>query len=473
MSHSRKSVPVLRSVAPLVAVALLLPVAGPVSGAPYDEGLSSPVEDSYYPAKGDPGVDTLHYDLDLTWLRRPRVLVGRAKVAFRAAESDATFQLDLSPAMTVKRIEVGGNRVPFVHDGKNLVVERPVVAGNRYTTRIVYRGTPKPARGPASRSDIARTGMRVNKDGQLWTMQEPFGAFTWYPSNDQPSDKALYDVRINAPRGWVGVSNGKMTDRRTTCSRTITTWTNKSPMSSYLVTMAVGPYKRYKQTGPRGLPLTYWVPRSRPGLIKPLLHTPAAVRWLESKLGPIPFDRAGVVVTPSDSAMETQTLITFGARNYRYGNRNVRQTMVHELAHYWYGDTVSPSDWRDLWMNEGMATYLDTRWAVDQGWTRWRQWQRYWKWDDQYYRNRYGPPGAYKRLEFGSSNVYYSTALMWDRLRLRLGNAEFNTIVRQWPQRHRDSNQSRESYVAWAEAVTGEELSAFFHRWLTSKKSPA
>ena len=154
MSHSRKSVPVLRSVPLLIAAVLVLPLAGPASAAPYDDGLSSPVEDSYYPGKGDPGVDTLHYGLDLTWLRRPRVLVGRAEVAFRAAESDRTFQLDLAPALTVKRVQVGGVRVPFEHVRKNLVVQRPVVAGNRYTARIVYRGTPEPARGPASRLSL-------------------------------------------------------------------------------------------------------------------------------------------------------------------------------------------------------------------------------------------------------------------------------------------------------------------------------
>jgi aminopeptidase N len=239
------------------------------------------------------------------------------------------------------------------------------------------------------------------------------------------------------------------------------------------MTLAVGPYRLHRQTGPHGLPLTYWVPRSRPELLKPLLRTPAAMRWLEQRLGRYPFDRAGVVVTPSDSAMETQTLVTFGAKNYRYGNRYVRQTVVHEMAHQWYGDTVTPRDWRDLWMNEGMATYQDTRWAVDQGWTTWRHWQRQWTRDDKLWRDIYGPPGAYHRHEFGSINVYYCTALMWDRLRTKVGTAQFNRLVRAWPLRHRDTNQSRANMVHWFEKRTGRELSGFFHKWLTSKKSPA
>ncbi len=160
------------------------------------------------------------------------------------------------------------------------------------------------------------------------------------------------------------------------------------------------------------------------------------MRWLENRLGRYPFDRAGIVVTPSGSAMETQTMVTFGAQQLPYGNRDVRRTVVHEMAHQWYGDTVTPKDWRDLWMNEGMATYQDTRWAVDQGWTTWRHWQRQWKRDDQLWRDIYGAPGDYHRREFGSINVYYCTALMWDRLRHRLGTATFNRLVRAWPQRH-------------------------------------
>jgi aminopeptidase N len=304
-------------------------------------------------------------------------------------------------------------------------------------------------------------------------MQEPFGAFTWYPANDQPSDKAMYDVRISAPGDWVGVSNGRLAARRSVNGRTVTQWTNQDPMSSYLMTIAIGPYQRRHQTGPRGIPMDYWVPRGRPELVRPLLRTPAALRWLESKLGPYPFDRVGVVVTPSQSAMETQTMITFGAANFRYGSREVRRTMVHELAHHWYGDTVTPSDWRDVWMNEGMATYLEARWVVDQGWTTWRRWQREWRQDDQLWRDLYGPPGDYHRREFAELNVYYCSALMLDELRQKIGTATFNRLVRRWPQAHRNSNQSRASYVDWLEARTGrDDLHSFFRTWLMSKRSP-
>jgi aminopeptidase N len=304
-------------------------------------------------------------------------------------------------------------------------------------------------------------------------MQEPFGALTWYPVNDHPSDKAMYDVRVSTPGRWVGVSTGRLVRRVHEGGRTRTRWTNADPMASYLMTLAVGPYRVFRQRGPHDLPLTYWVPRSRPQLVRPLLRTPKALRWLESRLGPYPFDRAGVVVVPgTGSAMETQTLVTFGAGRYRDDAFSVRETMVHELAHQWYGDAVTPRDWRDLWLNEGMATYLDARWAVDQGRGTWRGHVRSWASQDQLLRDVYGPPGDFLRDEFASNNVYYCTALMWERLRLRLGDGTFDRLVRAWPQQHRNTNQTRRSYVAWIEAETGEELTSFFRRWLTSSTSP-
>lgn len=464
--------PVLRLAAPLIALALLVPTAGPATAAPLSEGRSTPVEDTYYPDKGDPGVDVLHYGLNLTWLPRSRMLRGVARVTLRATANDRNFQLDLGDPLRVRSVHVDGRRSKFTHRGKTLRVNRRVERNHRYRVRVAYHGTPRPVKAPTTRPDMPRVGWTTTRSGQVWTMQEPFGAFTWYPSNDQPSDKALYDVRISAPGRWVGVSNGQLRSRRYAKGRTRTHWRLDQPAATYLTTIAIGPYARHRQTGPHGLPMTYWVPRNQPRLVRALTRTPAAMRFLERRLGRYPFDRVGVVLVPSESAMETQEMITLGIGNFEYGDGAVRDVMVHELAHHWYGDTVTPRDWRDVWMNEGMATYLEARWTVAQGDSTWRGWQRYWRQWDQRYRNRYGPPGAYDRDQFAEINVYYCSALMFDELRQLVGDRTFNRIVRQWPRAHRDSSQSRGSYVAWLSDQTGRDLRPFFEKWLMSRRSP-
>lgn len=444
--------------------------------APWDRALSTPHEDSYYPDKGDPTIDALRYQLSLTWLRAKRLLNGRATITLRSTRADDVLRLDLSHRMRVRKVWVGQDRVPFSRAGNHLLVHKAVQADQLHRVTVAYGGAPAPARGPASRPDIAEVGMRVTRDGQLWTMQEPFGAFTWFPVNDQPADKAFYSVRVTTPSDFVAVSNGELTARRTLHGRTLTRWVNRDPMPAYLLTLAVGPYRSYRQTGPHGLPIRHWVPRDRPELAKPLLRTPAALRWLERRLGRYPFDQAGVVVTPSGSAMETQTLVTFGARNYDYGPFEVRAIVVHELAHQWWGDAVTPSDWADLWMNEGMATYFEARWRDAHSDARlddWARTVRLWTSVDQNLRDAYGPPGAYDRGEFASTNVYWSTALMWDRLRRRIGTVTFDRLARRWPQSHLYHSSSRDELVAWWSARAGEALEPFFDRWLDSEQSPA
>jgi aminopeptidase N len=483
----------LRSAPALLVLCLAVGVAAPASATSgaRDAGesatstghrgaVSDPVEDSYYPEQGDPGVDTLHYGLRLTWHADKRVLQGRAAVTFRATTSAKAFQLDLGDPLRVRRITLAparlpdaAVRVPFTHRGTTLRVTAPVVRDQRYRLVVGYRGTPDTVKAPTSRTDFHGLGWHTRKDGQVWTMQEPFGAYTWYPVNDQPSDKAYYDLRVDVPGKWVGVSNGELVKRRSRDGRTITRFHNHAPMSSYLMTLAIGPYQRHRQTGPHGLPMSYWLPEGSPRLLRPLRHTPDVMRWLEQRLGRYPFDRVGIVVTPSESAMETQTMVTFGKGNYDYGRRTVRRTVVHELAHQWYGDTVTPRDWRDVWMNEGMATYLEARWAADQGWTTWRHARHEWRRDDGLWREIYGPPGAYHRNRFAAINVYYCPALMLARLRGKVGADEFDRLVRRWPQTHLNANASRHTFVRWWERRTGKELSRFFHRWLMSPDSPA
>jgi aminopeptidase N len=273
----------------------------------------------------------------------------------------------------------------------------------------------------------------------------------------------------------VGVSNGRLTSRVTSkaTGRTTTTFDDTAhPMAPYLLTVAIGAYRHYTGTA-AGVPLSVWVPRSHAAYAKPLMATGDAMKFLVGKLGAYPFDRVGVVVTPGSSAVETQTMITLGAGNYRYGSTSVRQTIAHELAHAWYGDTVTPDDWRDLWMNEGFATYLEAQYAVSKGWSSWDGWVQEWTQNDGYWRSLYGPPGHYDRNQFAQTNVYNCTALMLTRLRGKIGATAFNSALRAWPQEHLDENGKRSEYVNWLEERTGMELSSFFDTWLTSKTSPA
>jgi len=445
--------------------------------ASYGAGYSPAVqqEDGYYPEHGDPRIDVLTYDLSLRWDPTSRKLTGTAKLHFRAVQTSPQFQLDLAQPMAVSALQFSGGlnpTPPYTHDGKDLVVTpaAPIEAGQTYDVTVTYAGTPKPVGAPSSRVDMTGLGWHTAKDGQTWTMQEPYGAYTWYPVNDMPADKAIYSVSLDVPDPWVGISNGTMSSRRDVAGRTLTTFKNTHPMASYLTTVAIGPYRKATQTGPHDLPMTYWYPKGHPEMVDPLKTLPGAMTWLEHKLGPYPFERVGVVLTPSESAMETPTMITMGAKNFRYGNRDVRETVVHELIHAWYGDTVTPTDWSDVWMNEGMAMYLEARYSVYKGWKPWQHWSREFNRNDGYWREIYGPPGAYKKREFAQINVYYCTARMLLRLRRIIGDTAFDAAVRDWPQANKDKGRGRDAYVSWLESRTHKKLKAFFDTELDDAK---
>jgi aminopeptidase N len=472
----RRSLQAVALVATITVSTAGLGGAAAAAAPSYGAALSHPHEDPYYPAKGDPSVDALHYKLRLKWTPKTRHLKGKTTLTFRATAAESQFRLDLGHPLVVHAVHLDGRRVTFSHPGKNLVINAGAVLAedSRHVVKIRYSGTPKHGKAPTDRADIPYVGWTVTKAGEVWTMQEPFGAYTWYPVNDQPADKAFYDARISAPRGMVGIFNGTMASRHSTSKRTITKWHLASPASSYLTTIAIGDYVRIKDRGPHDLPIRYWLPRNDQSALSELQRTPKMIKWLEKKLGPYPFDRIGAVVVPSDSAMETQTMVTMGGRLLsEYGHRAFRADLLHEYAHQWYGDTVTPNNWPDLWLNESFAMYTQFRWQVARGWETWPQVRRLLTSSDNELRASDGPPGAYHPQEFGETCVYYCGALMLDKLRTKVGVSRFNALWSGWPQQHRYASADRSTYIDWASAQTGQDLGPFLTTWLTSPTTPA
>ncbi len=433
-----------------------------------DLALSTPVEDSVYPDVGDPRVDALLYDLDLTWEPEARKLTATASVTFRGTRAAPRFQLDLGPGLTVGRVALDGEQVGFARRGKNLVVKAPIETDQRYVLTLDYVGTPRPAPAPTTRSDFSTTGFTITDTGEVWTMQEPYGAYTWYPVNDQPSDKALYDITVHAPAPWTGIAGGTLTALTTDDHGTTTSWQLTEPASSYLVTLAIGDYTHASNTTESGLRVDYWTPRGMVMGLDGLQSAAATIDWIEGKLGAYPFDSAGLVVTDSQSAMETQTMLTLGNSSYVLSPA----VIAHEMVHQWYGDQVSPADWRDVWLSEGMTMMMQWLYEDEFGIRPLRDNVRSARASDQGLRDDYGPPGDYDPRQFGASNIYYPPALMWNELRVALGDEEFFRIARSWLSENDDTSATREEIFHHWESATGRELSAFFDRWINGRRTP-
>jgi aminopeptidase N len=443
--------------------------AGDAHTTAYDAARSDPRPDTVYPDVGSPGVDALHYALDLTWDAQAERLTASETLVFRAVSTSSHVQLDLARQLTVGHAWLDGKAVSFEHLGKDLLVDVPVTADSRHVLQLTYAGTPEPIAAPTDRVDFSTTGWTIAHDGTVWTMQEPYGAYSWYAVNDQPSDKAFYDVTIHAPQGQVGVSNGELRSRTTQDGHTVTRWHLPEPAASYLITIAIGHLTETKVTGPHGLRISLWTPTGRPAILRKVRYAPKAVAYDESLVGRYPFPTLGVLVVPSESAMETQSMVTMGDHPYDL----TRDTIVHEIAHQWYGDTVTPDDWSDLWMSEGMATYLaEANWTGDHGPKSRTDILRGWAADAPAMRSKYGPPAHYRPDTFAEGNAYYIPALMWDTLRQRLGDEEFWSLARGWLHSHRFTSQNRTTLAAWWSKQSGHDLRGFFHAWLLGPAEP-
>jgi aminopeptidase N len=234
------------------------------------------------------------------------------------------------------------------------------------------------------------------------------------------------------------------------------------------VTVAFADYTPTELESASGVPITIWGPTDDPGALGDTEYAPDAMDWLEQYLGPYPFDTFGILIYDGESGMETQTMVTLGATPYATS----RAVVVHELAHHWYGDTVTPADWSDVWMNEGMAMYLQGMWeaedegiSVDQKMDDWAAFERE-------LREFSGPPADYDPTNFGDGNIYYGPALMWHELRQQLGDDAFFALLRDWPASQENDTADREEYLSWIEEQTGEELTAFFDAWLLGETTP-
>ena len=433
-----------------------------------DEAVSTPVEDRVYPEVGDPGVDALHYGLDLTWTPRTRTLDGVETLVFRATADADSFRLDLEQPLTVTGLTLDGQDVDHEHPGKDLVVKAAVTEDRRYTLEIHYSGKPRPVAAPTTRSDFSTLGWTTTRDGQTWTMQEPYGAYSWYAVNDQPSDKALYDFTISVPSPWVGVANGRLASRTVSGGDTVTRWHLDEPAASYLVTVAIGDFRQTRDRSSRGIPISYWTPRGDRAVVRGLRRTPAALDWIEGYLGPYPFSSLGILIVESRSGMETQTMITLGNGDYTTSP----EVLVHEMVHQWYGDEVTPTDWRDVWMSEGMALYLQGMWEARFYHVGEDALMDQWAAAEPAMRREAGPPADYDPSTFGEGNIYYGPAVMWHELRKRLGDDRFWALVRAWPKAHENGNASYDDITSWWSDRTGLDLSSFFDAWLLGKQSP-
>ena len=439
---------------------------GDLAGRGFQPGAAG-IGDPYFPNYGNGGYDVAGYRLRIRYDPATDQLTGAATITATAVEDLSRFNLDLA-GLTVSSVTVNGVRAENEHDEGELVITPAggLPRGGQFTVDVGYEGVPVPVTG----SDLGAGGFVNTSDGAV-ALGQPESANTWFPVNDHPLDKATYDIELTVPEGLSALSNGVPGGVETADGWTTWRWSERSPMASYLTTVVIGDYR--VSTGTHdGKPLVTAVASSLPEggpAEESLARTGEIADFLATKFGPYPFEAYGGVAladTRFGYALETQSRPVYGPAFFRSGaNLGV---VAHELAHQWFGNSVSIQRWSDLWLNEGFASYAEWLWAEHDGG---RSTQR--SFEAEYATTDWSSP----TIDPGRSGlfgraVYKRGALTVHALRLAVGDDAFFRILRTWTAEKRDGNVTTADLVTVAERISGQSLRPLFDAWLSGDTRP-
>lgn len=461
---SRRLRAALLAIASATLVAATLPAPGPL-------GIGDPL----FPELGNPGYDVRSYDLDFTYGGdNTKPLDAVTKIHAVATERLERINLDFTHG-TVRSVEVNGAPAQFETAGEDLVVTpaEPVEAGARMWVTVGHTSDPTGTAG----------GWVRTTDGLVMANQAN-AAHRVFPSNDHPADKAYYTFHVTAPQKLTVVANGLPVDSRRHGASTTWTYRTSHPMASELAQVSIGGSAVLHREGPDGLPVRDVVPAADKAKLEPwLAKTPDQIRWLESKIGPYPFETYGVLIAGADTGfeLETQTLSLFERSLFtrpEYPAWYVESVMVHELSHQWFGDSVSPHSWSDVWLNEGHATWYEALYAQEHAKKPMET-----RMKDAYalsdgWRAAGGPPAAPappvpgQQISLFRPVVYDGSALVLYALREEIGTDAFSRLEREWVREHQDGNATTADFERLASEVAGRDLSGFFQAWLYGTKTP-
>ncbi|MEV5509475.1 M1 family metallopeptidase [Streptomyces orinoci] len=445
--------------------------AGPTAPAGHHPTPGAPgVGDPYFPHLGNGGFSVAHYDLDIGYAPDSGRLDGRTTVRARATQDLSRFDLDLQQ-LTVSSVQVDGHRAAFTRQGDELVItpRHFIPKGRSFTTTVIYGGIPQPLSGPIVFG--SKYGWMKTKTG-VFVACEPNAASTWFPASDHPSEKATFDITVTAPKGLTAVSNGRLVSTRNRGGSTVTHWRESRPMATYLATATIGRMDVRTGRTPGGIPVYTAIDPTLPNPRKVDVFglTSEITDYWSKVFGPYPFEETGAIVDGMPDAgfsLETQSKPIYSA---------VRSetTIAHELAHQWFGDSVSVRQWKDIWLNEGFATYAQWLWDEHKGrrtaHDAFRSAYDSIKPEDPFWKIDVADP---QRDTMFADAVYERGAMALQALRERIGDRDFFRLLPQWTARHRYGNASVGEFIALAEKVSGQRLGDLFHTWLSQRGKPA
>lgn len=425
------------------------------------------IGDPYYPQAGNPGYDVQDYRIDLNVDLDTDSISGSTTIGALTTESLTVFNLDFS-GFTISRVSVNGTDARFTREGTELIVvpTAPLDANQRFEVQVDYAGNPEPIQVAAV--PWRPTGL-LRYDDTLFTSGAPTGSMGWFPGNHHPSDKALYTFRITVPTDNTVAANGALQERIENETTTTHVWQVNQPMAAHLAAIYIGQFEVESATGTDSVPIYNYFPANLSAeLRRTFARTSDMLSFYTQLIGAYPFNSYGVVVVndPVFPALENQTLSVFGV------SAIYEEAAAHELAHQWFGNSITPVRWQDIWLSEGFATYFQALWLErTEGQSAFEAYM-----NGLYEGLATAPPlliGDPTPERLYDLSIYFRGAWTLHALRLQLGDDVFFNIIREYAQTFQHGIATTDDFIAIAEEVSGHTLRDFFNAWLYQESLPA
>jgi len=428
------------------------------------------------------GYDVFFYDLDLLLDPAHKELGGTAEIHFRAISDLSALRIDLYESLRITGMELLGEEVSWVRNDRAVKISlpHPLIPGRDYVLTVQYDGKPTVGKNPPWGDGFV---WRKDDDGNPWigVACKAKGASLWFPCKDHLSDEPdSVRLSMTVPAGLTVVSNGIMQSHISAKGKERFVWLTRYKVNICNITFYAGKYAHFSDTmltPPRILYLDYYVlPENLVRAKNHFQQVKDIIRLYSGLYGPYPWIKEGFRLVESPyEGMEHQTAIAYGSGFSNLAWLGGDHVIVHEAAHEWWGNAVSVSDFSDIWLHEGFATYSEMLFA-----------ERTLGYDNSLLYARYsiaasinnsfpvvGPAGV-RYWNSSDKDVYNKGAMILHTIRNIVNDSTlfFNILQTFYSEHATASHVTTEDFIRIVERKTGKDWQKFFDVYLRSREVP-